>query len=275
MRLKVSFGRVLSSPTVTIVRCVALSITLFAAVPQARGDVKFEIVDAPNGIVFNTRLFGTITVQDAQTFETMVAFGKDARKDGQSVGITTRLESSGGDVGSAMKIGRAMRQLNALVAVDECYSACVLVLAGAPKRAVDNNSKVGIHRPYQIDAIPTTAEIEREKYQRTQREVQAYLAEMNIPTRLYEDMLIVPPERIRLLTAKEIAEYGLADDDPYVGEAEALAEARKYGITRQELARRKGLVNQSCWKSCDTAQDRNACLTSAVRCQNRILETGR
>ena len=61
------------------------------------------------------------------------------------------LNSSGGDVYTAMKIGRYIRKEHFHAVVHEnkiCASACVFVLAGARAKHIDKGGSVYIHRPF-------------------------------------------------------------------------------------------------------------------------------
>jgi hypothetical protein len=59
------------------------------------------------------------------------------------------LDSPGGDVDSAIEIGRLLRERSADADVHHdmaCVSACVLMLVAGKAREIEG--KVGIHRPY-------------------------------------------------------------------------------------------------------------------------------
>jgi len=59
------------------------------------------------------------------------------------------INSGGGSIDAAIAIGRLLRNERASLDVTGvCFSACVLVLAGAVERNVGDANKVGIHRPY-------------------------------------------------------------------------------------------------------------------------------
>jgi hypothetical protein len=63
--------------------------------------------------------------------------------------INVSLDSPGGDVQSAIAIGRLVRANGANVLLSagaQCASACLLILAGGAARYVDG--KLGIHRPF-------------------------------------------------------------------------------------------------------------------------------
>ena len=95
------------------------------------------------------------------------------------------LDSEGGDVASAIAIGRELRQIAAVVVVDsKCLSACVFLIAGGVKRIIPSDTKVGIHRPYS----PRTDEREYGEVQRERDLVRAqilsFMGDMNLPSSL-------------------------------------------------------------------------------------------
>lgn len=138
----------------------------------------------------------------------------------------TSINSSGGSVYAAIEIGRLFRSREHPIWVkreDVCVSACVLILAGAPYRTLEG--QVGIHRPY-LETPETDVNIGQ--MQRTYliftEQIRAYLREMNVSDRLADDMMTVPPEKVRYLSANELANYGLGPIDPVAKETRDLNE---------------------------------------------------
>jgi ATP-dependent protease ClpP protease subunit len=113
------------------------------------------------------------------------------RKDLHLTHTSLGLNSPGGSVAAAMAIGRILRKerLEVIVPFDgECYSACVLVFAGAVWRM--NAGKLGIHRPYlEVSRQEMSAENVRESYQRMLQEIRSYFREMNVSEQLADAML--------------------------------------------------------------------------------------
>jgi hypothetical protein len=66
---------------------------------------------------------------------------------------------------------------------------------------------------------------------------------MNLPSALYDAMMRVPSERIRVLTPQEQATFGLDEVDPAEQELLDSAEARGYGLSKIEYMRRKSQVS--------------------------------
>jgi hypothetical protein len=69
---------------------------------------------------------------------------------------------------------------------------------------------------------------------------------MNLPESLFEAMVRVPPESMRVLTQKELDQFGLSQNDPVVEEIDDAEEATRLGITKQEFLRRKARQDRLC-----------------------------
>jgi hypothetical protein len=147
--------------------CVGLSFPSFA-------DVRYTPRSGATAAVIT--LSGQIDPKDLKPFMT---FAQLAREDGF---YAVNLDSIGGDVETALSMGRILRSDRAAAEVrndGKCFSSCVFVLAAGVNRYV--RGPVGIHRPYApIDNL-VTAGSQKERYQRLENEVKAYLRSMNIP----------------------------------------------------------------------------------------------
>jgi hypothetical protein len=65
-----------------------------------------------------------------------------------------------------------------------------------------------------------------------------YLREMNVSEQL-ADAIRVEPEHIKYLTYQAVKDFGLTTWDPVYKEMMDVAEAKKFGITRQEFMVRR------------------------------------
>lgn len=161
------------------------------------------------------------------------------------------LQSRGGDVHTAVEIGRLLRAHEARVSTDLCMSSCVLVLIGGVERHVWIYSKpgwgVGLHRPYFGTLSPSlsSAEIARER-QRLLMEVAGYIKDMNVSSRLLDLMEAIPPEKMKVLTQSEVSDLGLDAPDPIWDEKTVAAGASTYGVTSVEFRRRRASVDSKC-----------------------------
>ncbi len=240
----------------------------------AYAEIKVGFLDTN---LIRVNLFGEITSADAEYFEKLPELGLDMLKlSGKRLAVQIHLNTPGGDVRAAMRIGRVARKIDALVRVarqGSCYSSCVLVLAGAGRRGIYEGGKVGIHRPFDPAARATSPDRERAYYLSLQREIEEFLRESNVDTRLLQEMMLVPPERIQILTQTDLDRYGLDDDDPYIQESDARNEATKLGISRQELARRVALANKKCRYG--ASGDEYADVVQYLNCKEKIVNSGR
>jgi len=107
--------------------------------------------------------------------------------------LDVTIDSPGGDVDTAMKIGAEIRRREGRVSTDSCFSACVLIYAGAVQRSsgskvpvLFNGSTptVGVHRMYFSD-LPAG---------KTQQEVQSYYDARWMRVRDYLRKMNVAPE---------------------------------------------------------------------------------
>lgn len=167
-----------------------------------------------------------------------------------------RINSTGGNINAAMALGRLLRKERASLDVaGVCYSACVLVLAGAVERNVGMAAKVGIHRPYfgTTPEKPLAADQIKDAYVQMLQEMRTYLREVHVPQRLADDMLAVEPENNRLLTKAELKSYRLMGVDADEQQTRAIAkettdvqDANRMNLDRREYTRRKALVAREC-----------------------------
>jgi ATP-dependent protease ClpP protease subunit len=158
------------------------------------------------------------------------------------------LDSLGGDVSSAMEIGRLIRAKHATAIVwqnSRCASACVLVLAGAADRITIG--PVVIHRPY-FSASPS-----EQSYTDTQKQfvglrdvVRSYLQEMNVSVVLWDTMTSINPSDAHALTGEEMKNFGLFGVDPVEDEMRRQGHAKALGITIEEYLQREALAKQRC-----------------------------
>jgi hypothetical protein len=170
-------------------------LALCAVAPQVQADVA-----AVDGA---TWLTGEITPRDLQ-----------ALRERKQPGMVVKLHSGGGQVTSAIAIGRLLREMKGVARVEagqSCLSACVFVLAGAPYREVQAGAVVGIHRPYDSNDAAIATEQQKRKHEGFDAYVRSYLKQMNVPMSLYEAMLKAP--EVRPLPPPELSWYGLNATD--------------------------------------------------------------
>jgi membrane-bound ClpP family serine protease len=193
------------------------------------------------------------------------------KKDASSPLQMVSLNSPGGSVTAAMAIGRMLRKERLLATIPQsgvCYSACVLIFAGAVERL--NFGKLGIHRPYlDVPQQEVSSENVNKLYQRMLQDIRSYFHEMNVSEQLADAMLRIEPNKIRLLSDNELDTYGLTSTDPIEQETEDLQDAQYWGIAnRQEYIRRKALTETSCPGRLGTPDIHS-------QCYQTVMKTGR
>lgn len=159
------------------------------------------------------------------------------------------LNSPGGDVKSAMAIGRYLRSLRAWVFITKkgiCASACVLVYAGGVRRFSDERQLI-VHRPYfvKIDSGATIA-ARQSAYDHMQQEVRDYLREMNVSPMLWDEMASILPSEGRALTPEDERRFLLLEVDPVEEEASRQTAAAKLGVSIDEYLRREASSKERC-----------------------------
>jgi len=154
------------------------------------------------------------------------------------------IDSLGGDVDAAIKIGRAVREHESLVQVPvgtECFSSCALIyIAGTTRK---NRGVIGLHRPFLGTSLSREA-VERVVPMMLQK-VKDYVQEMGVSDAFYDAMVNTEVDGARLYRGNEIKNL-VPETDPTYDEVENSYEARRYGISAAEMRRRKSLVNRRC-----------------------------
>lgn len=160
---------------------------------------------------------------------------------------TVVLDSSGGNVESALAMGQILRATAATAYVRNgatCGSACVFVLAGAVQRVVDGN--VAIHRPFFTDSKLVGYAERQRRYTRLRKDILKFFQAMNVPTGLLDAMLVVPPDEGHVLSEQELEKYGLSRHDPVWQEEIDIGLSKTFGISRMEFNRRSARAKKVC-----------------------------
>lgn len=137
---------------------------------------------------------------------------------------TVLLNSNGGDVETAMKIGRIIRNSQLITAVHErsmCASACILILSGGIWRYTREGAKLGLHRPYfknQTQAGTAGYENFQNAYGQIIEMHRRYFSEMRIDARLLHEMIQIPSNEIKWISDFKAKEYALLGEDPIYSE---------------------------------------------------------
>ncbi|MHA6685598.1 COG3904 family protein [Mesorhizobium sp. A556] len=151
--------------------------------------------------------------------------------------VSVNLDSDGGDIDTAMKIGRMIRKSNLSAIIPyggRCYSSCALIYVGAVDRK--NFGVLGLHRPY-LAGEPLRSEMIGTTLNQVFEEVRVYLSEMNITPSFFEIMVNTPPEQVKRYHGKE-TDVIVPRLDIVYDEKKAAKEATKYGISTGEYRKR-------------------------------------
>jgi hypothetical protein len=200
----------------------------FSATIEAEADRFVEV-----------RVEGQIVPGDAERLATLAMSFK--REDAWELNwLHVDINSGGGSVSEALKIGRFLRSHNAFVGLrkdDQCLSSCVFVLvAGVMRDAHLGVGVVGVHRPF-LMAADQHQDFEQ-TYRETRSELEAYFDEMRVSRSLLDLMYSVPPGEMRVLSRDEI-ELFLPEMDPVYEEQRVTASARSYGLSNFEYRTRE------------------------------------
>jgi hypothetical protein len=181
-------------------------------------------------------VFGEITHEDkvaGDLMATLLASGRQ-KLSGNSVSFA----SNGGDIDAAMEVGRLFRKLGVFTVVeknDQCMSACVFAFMGGERRSVQG--KLGIHRPF----FPYTTDLPDRisQFRHMERILKDYVEELDFPSSLYEAVMLVPPESIKILAAAELKTFYLEGISPSSEDYADAASARHLNLSMAEYLKRK------------------------------------
>ena len=196
---------------------------------------------APNGAAApaeEVRVFvaGEITREDIHGAGVMAALIQSGRQ--KLSGNTVWFASNGGDIDAAMELGRLLRRLGVFAVVDrndQCMSACVFAFMGGERRSVAG--RLGIHRPF----FPHTQDLpdRQVQFRHMQRILKDYVEEMDFPSSLYEAVMLVPPESVKILAAAELKSFFLDGISPSSEDLADAAAARHLNLSMADYLKLK------------------------------------
>lgn len=159
------------------------------------------------------RLSGTIEPGDTQKIIALIR-----ESPSEFAQRNWQLDSNGGDILEAMKIGDLVKNLYVSINVTNptdfspktrCASACFFIYVSAVSRnAIDGS--IGVHRPYfppEVFANLSPAEAER-KYAQLSKGVRDFLVDKGVPNAIIEEMFGLASNEIRWLSARELDAIG-------------------------------------------------------------------
>ncbi len=168
--------------------------------------------DAPHLLIY-----GEISAADADAMRSLIAQLQKA-KPAQATPIVF-LNSPGGDVLAAMRMGAMLREARAMVTVDNqdsCSSACIFVFAGGVERNAFPGSRLGLHRPAFDPALfANLSALEAEKrYNELIARSRDYFRSFGVDEKLFSDMLRVPSQKVGWVDTDYARVVNLHGTDP-------------------------------------------------------------
>ena len=160
-----------------------------------------------------------------------------------------RLQSPGGDINAAMRIGEMIRQAEVTTVVplnSICASACVLLHVAGVKRMVVG--RIGLHRTYSTVLTKTEVDAKRIR-EMLDTSVREYLKRMNVPEALLTSMNSTPPENVRWIDhsdEQQLRDLFLSGEDPVYADLRDSRSAEGWGISKQEYYRRSARASALC-----------------------------
>ena len=219
------YGRVVKGGYMRRFAPVALMvIPLFA--PISAQAARFYESEIAGNIGYNLYIEGQIARGDYNQLTTII-------KRRQAFPHGVRIGSSGGDVSEAMAIGRLFRKSlvdvypsnrnahlvsernkssgtssNIIPSDGQCNSACALIVFASVAFGVEDDMRVGIHRPiYDPEYFAGLSFADaQEKTRQLDREVRAYLKEMDVPTDIADKMMSIPSNDVVYLKIRDYRE---------------------------------------------------------------------
>lgn len=207
-------GNALTTP-----QLVLSILLLLKGLEISAAEISHETVTRIDGkLSYGILIKGPLAEGDAHKFAKVLLTKHPATN---QLSAVTMLNSLGGDLSEAIRIGQIVRELQLDVRVMNgmtCASACFFVfLSGSPRSATGAepngraNSRsplgiVGLHRPYLRSPTNTSESVEKQA--RAMRYVAAFLEAKLVPRRLVDAMMTRPSNDIYWLTDSDIDDLG-------------------------------------------------------------------
>jgi hypothetical protein len=220
---------------------------LFRSAEQVEGRQRWSDIrkySSPSDIAYaqdhaeevHVLLAGAITFADVGSVGVMAGLIRSGKQ--KLAGNSVWLASNGGDIDAAMELGRLLRELGIFTVVgkdDQCMSACVFSFMGGERRTIAG--RIGIHRPF----FPYTQNLpdRQQRFRFLQRTLKEYVEELDFPASLYEAMMLVPPESVKILTVAELKRFYLEGISPSSEDLADAAEARRLDLSMVDYLRHK------------------------------------
>lgn len=121
------------------------------------------------------------------------------------------LDSPGGNVEEAMEMAILLKKIYPSIYVNNtCASSCLLLWLSGASRHVEDNGKIGVHRPtfskdfYKNQSLKET----QVSYEKASTEFKAFVLEQGLPLSIYEKLMATSSQIILWLTKEDIELIG-------------------------------------------------------------------
>ncbi len=230
--------------------CSLMALCFAVGVHAATIEVH-KSVTQPEAPQFTIWFTGQINPRDLVQFQEKVRFIETSIKGGL-LGIeatSIQLQSPGGDVRTAIEIGRIIRKNRMSTEIaGTCASSCVFLLIGGVKRAAVLGelerdiapgalavNRIGIHRPYFSNLSAQASEVEvKNMIMKNRSFVEEYVKEMDVSIELNSIMNSVPSNQMKWLSTDEAIRLGLLGIDATWDEKKNAEIASAYELTSGE-----------------------------------------
>lgn len=164
-----------------------------------------------------------------------IAIAEYKNKFGKNLNPLVLLNSPGGNVSEALKMGRLLRTIMAVTIVDgdmQCNSSCVFLLSGGVQRIVFSNGLIGLHRPrFEYEHFGNLQpDAAKNEYAALVQRCTDYMEEMGIPSGVFEKMLKTPSQDINFIDQEVADAMGLLGNDPAWEEWERARQVNSKGL---------------------------------------------
>jgi hypothetical protein len=187
--------------------------------PRAAHASVSIVGDGAHGAPATIRIHAAIRRGDFAAFEAAVArIGTltDAKINDVPF-ITVELDSPGGDVVEAVKIGRSIYQHFMMTLVrpgHECVSACVFILVAGAVHTPDDEASIGLHRPLLVSWSHMSGDQARAKYNELMAYLRDYFVKLGVSAAAWEIMMGTDSDGMRYFAPAELDRLGLRGEDP-------------------------------------------------------------
>ncbi len=197
---------------------------------------------------------------------------------------TVNIESGGGDVETAIMIGKEIRKLSMKTTTyRDCASSCVLIFVAGVERStgialnstwsVSNSTgivgfapRLGIHRPYFRYSQPNLNQAQmRQRIDQMRKQITDYLNEMDISRQVSELMYALPPETMRWLSYDEATKMGIIGKDTTWDELETANTADIYGLSSAQYRAREAASEKLCLQKYGATWRQTDCRVAYIR----------